>query len=133
MANQQFSYTLTPGKSVNGMMDAAMRYLSISEGMETLTLPKSSGNVSAIQARVRGGALKQLVGMDKALTVRFLEDGNHVTVEFGEAKWGDKAAVMAVSMFFLWPLAVTSGYGIYKQKQLPQKVKNAIDNYMFAI
>lgn len=132
MANQQFGYTLTSGKSVKGMIDVTMQYLSMVEGMETQSLPKSSENISAIQARAKGGTLKQLIGLDKALTVRFIENGNNVTVEFGEAKWGDKAVVMTVSMFIFWPLTLTSGYGIYKQKQLPGNIKKVIDNYMFS-
>ncbi|WP_295766074.1 hypothetical protein [uncultured Oscillibacter sp.] len=132
MANQQFMYTLPIGKTVQGMMDVTRQYLSIVEGMETQTINTGSSNMLAIQARAKNGGLKQFVGMDKALTVRFIESGNSVTVELGEAKWGDKAAIMATAMFILWPLALTSGYGIYKQKKLPSNIKRVIDDYIYS-
>lgn len=132
MASQQFMYTLPAGKTTQGMMEATRQYLSIVEGMETQTLSGGSSNMYAIQARTKNGGLKQFIGMDKALTIRFIENGNSVTVELGEAKWGDKAAVMMLSMFFLWPLTLTSGYGIYKQKKLPSNIKQVIDNYIYS-
>ena len=132
MANQQFMYTLPVGKSVQGMMDATRQYLSVVENMETQTISGGSANMTAIQARAKNGGIKQFIGMDKALTVRFIENGNSVTVELGEAKWCDKAAIMATAMFILWPLALTSGYGIYKQKKLPGNIKKVIDNYVYS-
>lgn len=132
MANQQFMYTLPAGKSVQGMMEVTRQHLSVVENMETQIINGGSANMTAIQARTRNGGLKQLVGMDKALTIRFIENGDSVTVELGEAKWGDKAAIMATAMFILWPLALTSGYGIYKQKKLPGNIKRVIDNYIYS-
>lgn len=76
------------------------------------------------------GKLKQFIGMDKALTVRFilLDDGK-VSIDIGEKKWADKGAVIAVSMFVLWPLAISGGIGIYKQKKLSSKIICIIDEY----
>lgn len=132
MANQQYMYTLSYGKSVSGMIDAARQYLAAAENMEVQMLNGGSANVTILQARARSGGFKQLVGMDKALTIRFTESGSTATVEFGEAKWGDKAAVMAVSMFILWPLTLTSGYGIYKQKKLPENIRKVLEEYVNA-
>lgn len=130
MASQQYLYTLPYGKSLDGMISATRQYLSVVEGMDVQALKGGDSNTMIIQARARSGVLKQFVGMDKALTVRFTGNENTVTVEFGEAKWGDKAAVMAVSMFVLWPLTVTSGYGIYKQKKLPGNIRKVLDEYV---
>lgn len=84
-----------------------------------------------IQARAKSGKLKQLIGMDKAIEVRMTPVNNNsmVTVEIGGAKWADKAAVMAVSMFVLWPLAVTSGIGIYGQSNVIKKAKRVVEMY----
>lgn len=69
--------------------------------------------------------------MDKALTVRFIcLEGTKLAIEMGEAKWVDKGAVMAVSMFVLWPLAITAVVGIYRQKQLPKKIIAVADAYL---
>jgi hypothetical protein len=45
-----------------------------------------------------------------------------MTVEIGAGKWIDKAAVGTVSMFILWPLAVTAGLGAWEQMKMPEKV-----------
>ena len=45
---------------------------------------------------------------------------------------GRHAAVMAVSMFVLWPLMLTSGYGIYKQKKLPENIRKVLEEYVNA-
>lgn len=120
MANQQYMYTLSYGKSVSGMIDAARQYLAAAENMEVQMLNGGSANVTILQARARSGGFKQLVGMDKALTIRFTESGSTA------------AAVMAVSMFILWPLTLTSGYGIYKQKKLPGNIRKVLEEYVNA-
>jgi hypothetical protein len=38
----------------------------------------------------------------------FQQSGETLTVEIGAGKWIDKAAVGTVSLFILWPLAVTA-------------------------
>ena len=49
--------------------------------------------------------------MSSALNVVFRHAGDSVQVEIGAGKWIDKAAVGTVSLFILWPLAVTAGIG----------------------
>ena len=98
--------------------------------MEVRSDRNQDGSITVLQARTRGGSFKQFVGMDKAVTVRINRVGDLLNVDIGESKWGDKAAVMAVSMFILWPLAVTSGVGIYQQKNLINNLWREIDIYM---
>lgn len=84
-----------------------------------------------IQARDAGGKWKQFLGLDKAITVKvFKIDDLRVGVDIGEAKWTDKVGVMAVSMFMLWPLTITSGVGMYMQGKLPGEIKKAIASYL---
>ena len=40
---------------------------------------------------------------------------------------------MTVSMFVLWPLTVTSGVGIYKQKKLIDNLIAEMDSYMMPV
>lgn len=108
-------------------LDSFLRY----SNMEVRSDRNQDGSLTVLQARAHGGSFKQLVGMDKAVTIRINRSGNQVNVEIGESKWGDKAAVMAVSMFILWPLAVTSGVGIYQQKKLINDLWQQIDSYLF--
>jgi hypothetical protein len=37
-------------------------------------------------------------------------------------KWVEKASVGAVSMFFLWPVAVTAGFGAWEQAKTPTMI-----------
>jgi len=120
-----------PGKSVSGLISAIEVFLSYDENMETQQVSGDHSSYNILQARVRGGKVKQFIGMDKAVTVRFItESPNQVNMEIGETKWVDKGAVMTFSMFLLWPLTITSGIGIYKQQKLLSKIKATADEYM---
>lgn len=131
MANQRYVYELTTGKSMDGMVLRVQAFLQNEEKMNCQNILCDNPDYIILQARVKKGEIKQLIGMDKALTVRFMHLGdNKVSIEIGEAKWADKGVVMAVSMFILWPLAITATAGIYQQKKLPQKIIRVVDKYL---
>ncbi len=131
MANQVYTYKVNPGKSVEGLICAISAMLEKQEKMDIQRLTDGNSSYTALQARLKGGTGKQLIGMDKAATVRFITiSSEKVRIEIGEAKWADKGAVLALSMFVLWPLAITSGIGIYGQMKLPSKIKAAADEYL---
>lgn len=123
-----YTYTLRDGKSVDEVVDLVTRFLHNNK-MEVQTLGHAECKV--IQARVRKAGAKKLLGMDKAIEVRLSQEGQRLVVEMGNAKWADKAVVMAVSMFVMWPLAITSGVGIYKQNELFAEIKTVIDQYFY--
>lgn len=130
MANQCYTYELVSGKSIAGFISAVDTYLSDTEKMETQRVTDEGGGYVALQARVKGGNWKQVVGMDKAITIRFIKESwNSVRMEIGEAKWIDKGGIMLLSMFILWPLTITSGIGMYKQGSLPGKIRGVADEY----
>lgn len=74
-----------------------------------------------LQIKKRGG-WRSFVGMATSLNILFHQSGDTLTVEIGAGKWIDKAAVGTVSMFILWPLALTAGYGAWEQMKMPEKV-----------
>ena len=74
------------------------------------------------------GSWRKLVGMSTALNVVLHQAGSTLTVEIGAGKWIDKAAVGTVSLFVLWPLAVTAGYGAWQQMKMPDKIFDFIGN-----
>ena len=129
MANNNKVYTICNSTMKDEMMNFMESYLCNAENMEVQRVDMEDTNISLLQARVRGGGIRQFVGMDKAVTIRFTETGSLLTVDVGEAKWTDKAAVMTISMFVLWPLTVTSGVGIYKQKRLISNILKQLDVY----
>lgn len=131
MADQRFKYKLTVGKSLNDLIRCVEVFLRSKEHMEIQYVLCSDSNYTVLQARSKHGNIKQFIGMDKALTIRFVSSNQeNIIIEFGEAKWADKGAVMLVSMFVLWPLTITSGVGMYHQGILPQKIKSVIDEYL---
>lgn len=125
---KQFTYPLYSGKTIDGVEEVVCRYLNFSN-MQIQTMRDDEYRL--IQARTPKGGLKKLIGMDKALTIRLRQHDNQLQVELGEAKWADKAAVMMLSMFLLWPLTVTSGVGIYKQNKLMKDICATIDQYIY--
>lgn len=60
--------------------------------------------------------------MATSLNIVFHQSADSLTVEIGAGKWIDKAAVGTVSMFILWPLALTAGFGAWEQAKMPEKV-----------
>jgi hypothetical protein len=74
-----------------------------------------------LQIKKRGG-WRDFVGMSTSLNILFHQTGDTLTVEIGAGKWIDKAAVGTVSMFILWPLAITAGFGAWEQMNMPDKV-----------
>lgn len=69
------------------------------------------------------GSWRDFVGMATSLNVVFHPEQDDVlTVEIGAGKWVDKAAAGTVSLFILWPLAITAGIGAWEQMQMPEKI-----------
>lgn len=68
------------------------------------------------------GSWRDYVGMSTSLNILFRQTGETLVVEIGAGKWIDKAAVGTVSMFILWPLAITAGYGAWEQMKMPDRI-----------
>jgi len=116
------------------VQDVAMivrNYLESAENMNTQFFFTNDGS-AIVQGKLRGGKVKQFMGLDRTTTVRITPvSDTHVNIDIGEGKWVDKGIALTVSWFVLWPLAVTSGVGLYKQHKLPQNIMNAIRNGLY--
>ena len=69
-----------------------------------------------VQGRIRTSSLRRLIGWDKRIVVRLHsveEQGYIVTLD--APVWKDKAAVLAVSLFGLWPLSLFVLWGMADQ------------------
>ena len=91
-----------------------------SEGFDSQEMSTESNSV-LLQIKKRGG-WRDFVGMATSLNIVFHQSADSLTVEIGAGKWIDKAAVGTVSLFVLWPLAVTAGYGAWEQSKMPDKI-----------
>lgn len=74
-----------------------------------------------LQVKKRG-SWRDLVGMATSLNIVFHTGEDTLTIEVGAGKWVDKAAVGTVSLFILWPLAITAGMGAWEQMKLPDRI-----------
>lgn len=113
------------GSLVKGLLD--------SEALETQIIQDGAERV--IQARKHSDGTwrkyaNRALGLDRALTVRLSAKGNTLEMAVGDAVWVDKAVVGTVSLVILWPLAVTAGWGAYKQHQLRHLVQRNVEGFL---
>ena len=97
-----------------------------SQGFDSQQMNAESESL-LLQIKKRGG-WRDYLGMATSLNILFNQSGDTLTVEIGAGKWLDKAAVGTVSMFILWPLAITAGFGAWEQMQMPEKIFDFIGN-----
>ncbi|HEU4769287.1 MAG TPA: TIR domain-containing protein [Pyrinomonadaceae bacterium] len=81
----------------------------------------TDGDSVLLQIKKRG-SWRDFVGMATSLNIVFHTGEDSLTVEIGAGKWIDKAAVGTVSLFILWPLAITAGMGAWEQMKLPDRI-----------
>lgn len=91
-----------------------------SQDFDTQQVNTDSDSV-LLQVKKRG-SWRDLVGMATSLNIVFHTGEDTLTVEIGAGKWVDKAAVGTVSLFILWPLAITAGMGAWEQMKLPERI-----------
>jgi len=91
-----------------------------SQGFDTQQVSADDQSL-LVQIKKRGN-WRDLVGMATSLNILFHHTEDTLTVEIGAGKWVDKAAVGTVSLFILWPLAITAGMGAWEQMKMPDRI-----------
>jgi ribosomal protein L37E len=91
-----------------------------SQGFDSQQMKTENGG-ELLQIKKRGG-WRDFVGMATSLNIVFYQSGDTLTVQIGSGKWVDKAAVGTISLFILWPLAITAGFGAWEQMKMPEKI-----------
>ena len=99
-----------------------------SQGFDTQQVSADDQSL-LIQIKKRGG-WRDLVGMATSLNILFHHNADTLTVEIGAGKWIDKAAVGAVSLVILWPLAITAGMGAWEQMKMPDRIFDFVGSRM---
>jgi hypothetical protein len=99
---------------------AEVKHWLDSQGFDSQQMSTETGAM-LLQIKKRGG-WRDFVGMGTSLNIVFHQAADSLTVEIGAGKWIDKAAVGTVSMFILWPLAVTAGFGAWEQAKMPTMI-----------
>ena len=121
-------HTVTNG--VGRMEECAehVRAKFAAEGYETQKLTVSDPGARGMLVQIRRssagkvGMLESLAGMGACATLKLTANGDDVKIESVGGKWLDKIAANAVSWVVLWPLFFTSIFGMWRQKELLDRV-----------
>ena len=81
---------------------------------------------TVLQIRKKGN-WRRFVGISTALSIKFEQTNESLQVEIGQGHWLGKVATGATSWFVLWPLAVSTAYGVYEQYKAPKKIFEFIE------
>ena len=123
-SNEQNKVYTLPESRFNEILDKVQDWLE-SQDFELQKVPVDDDTVF-MQVRSKGG-WKKFVGMATALSIHFDHANGQLKVSMGEGKWMGKVATGSISMFVLWPLAITTAVGVYSQMKLPEKIYDFID------
>jgi len=97
--------------------------------LETQVLQQEQ--VTIIQGKSSGWM--NWVGMGQAATVMLEPASPGLKASVGGGKWIESGAAIAVSLFVLWPLAITGGIGMAKNKLLNDSVWQLIETHVNAL
>lgn len=100
----------------------------VNQDFEVQTL-KTEDGADLLQVAKKGN-WRKFVGLSTALNVAMRCRDSDLTVEVGAGRWIDKAAAGTVSLFVLWPLAVTAAFGAWQQMKMPERTFAAIEEYI---
>lgn len=106
------------------------------DGYQVQKIPFEEQGKDGILVQIRNtedgfsGILKTVIGCKKCVSVKLLRENGNVDVKVMATSWLDKAVVMTVAWFCLWPLLATGGFGIYQQKKLIDQVQQDVTNFL---
>ena len=116
MANESRAFHLINGVNLDDIVKSVTSFLNIEKHMEVQSSPTAEGYI--LQASQPKDAWKTLSGTRLAITVNFVLSGDVLNVMVGEGNWSDKLGAGAVGLFIAWPLAISAGFGAFRQKRL---------------
>lgn len=129
MANESRIFRLPQGIPLENIVKSVESFCNVEQSMETQSSQTTDGYV--LQASQPKDGWKTISGTRLAITVHFMLTGDVLNVTVGEGQWSDKIGAATIGLFVAWPLAITSGFGIYKQKKLPSLIFNVIEKAIF--
>ncbi len=100
----------------------------VNQDFEVQDLRSEDG--SEVLQVAKKGTWRKFVGLSTALNVVIRLNGADLMVEVGAGRWIDKAAVGTVSMFVLWPLALSAAFGAWQQMKMPERTFAAVTDYL---
>ncbi len=129
MANESRAFHIINGVNLDDIVKSVTSFLNIEKHMEVQSSPTSEGYI--LQASQPKDAWKTLSGTRLAITVNFVLSGDVLNVMVGEGNWSDKLGAGAVGLFIAWPLAISAGFGAFRQKRLPTEIFAVIEKAIY--
>ncbi len=129
MANESRAFRLPPNVTLESIVRYVESFCNVEKSMETQSAQTTDGYV--LQASQPKDGWKTISGTRLAITIHFMHVGDVLNVTVGEGQWSDKIGAAAIGWFVAWPLAVTAGFGAYKQKKLPSEIFAVVEKAIF--
>ena len=120
---------LLKNETVQNVAYALAEYLDVEKNMITQTMRTRNGYTVQCKGDATAEWTKYL-GMDAAISVQLIQDGNQLQVGIGTEKWAEKLGIAAVGSIFFQPLMITAGIGAIRQAALPQQIYSFIEDYL---
>ena len=118
-------FALLNGITIEKIVTSVEGFMRTEKSMDVQSAATTDGYV--IQGSQPKDGWKTITGTRLAITVQLIKLGEHLNVVIGEGQWADKIGAGALGWFVAWPLAVTAGFGIYKQKKLTQEIFDIVE------
>jgi hypothetical protein len=118
-------FALLNGITIEKIAGAVEGFMRTEKSMDVQSAATTDGYV--IQGSQPKDGWKTITGTRLAITVQLIKLGEHLNVVMGQGQWSDKIGAGTIGWFVAWPLAVTAGFGIYKQKKLSQEIFTIIE------
>ena len=104
------------------------------EKLETQRVADSSAVI--VQGAQTGSkwqkGLRKVAGLELAVTVAVAAKGNNLEMVIGAGKWMDKAIGGVVGFALFAPVWLSTGWGIYVQQKLFNKIETEVEQYLAA-
>ncbi|MBR3553679.1 MAG: zinc ribbon domain-containing protein [Clostridia bacterium] len=129
MANESRAFRMLPNVKLEDVVRCVETFCQVEKHMETQSSPTTEGFV--LQASQPKDGWKTISGTRLAITVHFMLVSDVLTVTVGEGQWSDKIGAGAIGLFVAWPLAISAGFGVFKQKKLPAEIFAEIEKAIY--
>lgn len=121
-------FRLLDGLTAEQVGDAVVSFLREQKNLVTESAKTTEGYI--IQAKEDADGWKAISGTTSAIKVQLLASGELITVNIGLGKWSDKLGAATVGALFFTPLLITSAFGAWKQKKLPNEIFQYIETFI---
>ena len=117
------TYSLPHRRTVRELAHGLEAYFTLEEGLRCEVMRTKNG-AYIVRGRDSHSEITQWIGMNRQISVRFIpEDESRVRVRIEPGNQEKKYVALAVGLFLLWGIALTSLWGILSQRLLVQRTR----------